>query len=114
MNQDTPSINWSNIARHHPSAFLLAAQLLSQPAPSAARILHVEGSRSYELGEIVERKPIPPAFRQTAQARAGLPPGLVKLLAATFAAHGQGLSEVEPGGEVLHGTTALDQVLAGL
>lgn len=29
MNNGTSSVNWRNIARHHPSAFLLAAQLFS-------------------------------------------------------------------------------------
>jgi hypothetical protein len=51
MNQNTPSINWSSIARHHPSAFLLAAQLLSlilyvalEGVPSGPFILSVFGT----------------------------------------------------------------------
>lgn len=79
----------------------IAAELLLASAES--RILHVEGPRRYEVAEL--------GIPRGDLGRAGLPPVLAQLLEATYTAHGQGLVEVEPGGQVMRGTTTLDQVL---
>ena len=94
----------------------VAAQLLLDAPPAAPRILHLEGPRRYQLSEVGEAlgqplQAVPPDFRLAALLRAGLPPALAELLNATYAAHGQGLIEPEPGSQVLFGSTALGDAL---
>jgi len=90
----------------------IAARLLLEPI-SGTRVVHVEGPRRYELSSIGPLQMVPPDRRLATLQRAGLPAGLAQLLDQTYAAHGQGLIEVEPGGQFFRGTTTLDQVLGG-
>ena len=89
----------------------IAARLLVEPV-SGTRVVHVEGPRRYEISQVGSLKTVPPEQRLATLQGAGLPAGLAQLLDETYAAHGRGLIDNEPGGEVLRGTTTLEQVLS--
>lgn len=90
----------------------IAAELLRGPVPQTPRVVHAEGPRRYQLSELGDLTPVPAERRRSALEAAGLPGGLASLLDLTYAAHGQGLVEVEAGGEVARGSTELAEVLA--
>jgi NAD(P)H dehydrogenase (quinone) len=109
-----------------PDLGAIAAELLLQkPAAKDPWVLHAEGPRRYSaidvaatLSEISKRQIVAREIPETdwvkVLTRGGASESYAELVRELFVAHNAGRIDVEPGGEVRHGTTELDEAFRAL
>jgi uncharacterized protein YbjT (DUF2867 family) len=103
----------------------ISAALLADPDHQKVRIVHAEGPQRYStvdvaatLSKIAGREivahPLPRDQWQRILTGTGISVSYASLITEMFDAHNAGRIDVEPGGQVLRGSTGLDEVLRDL